>query len=685
MAAPPPGHTAGGCPADAHLGSGAPGRPGLAPPARVGGTGYPRRWLRRVCAGAPSPSLGPPRRVRACGPAVAGRAALAPDGRAPSQPPRRGSPAAGRGSGVLLRAFPLHHHPAAAGLAVPAQACGVRAAAIGAGAGHHSGERRLLGLAGCPSPVLGTRDDRHPGDPRHPRRGPPARRHQLGEPVRRDAQPARRLGRLVRHRHRHHHRHPVASPGLALPCGDDPGGAGLGQPLPAGYGRRARRRRPRRLGCQPDHPAVRAPPGLRAVGRHQRRVLRGSWVPGGVHRTGAALAAGDGTCGLAMSSVTRAGTGMASASRAAAGRPGKERRWVRVLGSGRVRPASRRSRLWAWLLAAGVAAAVVHAHGAAGDLRAMPAHLDGSRLAWITLAVAAQIMSLAGSTAAQRLVLAAGGARVPWRALFGTVLASTGLARMMPAGPVTAGAWQVREYRRHGAGTGVGIWAVLAGGFTTMVVILAMLLAGAAIAGTSTLLLLTCAVAVLAAGAAGLTAAPRRALAVSRHLSRHPRRSPTIARLAAAVAGLPRQPTGAGWAAGVLACTAAGLAADAGVLTACFGLAGLPVPWRGLLFAYAAGQAAGRLGACFHYHARCPAHGRGRAPAVAAPTPAGNEDARPLLSSRRHRSARSCRQRFHPQAHLRVTPSRCPAHSVPSDRPPATPAEESPSCPKHDR
>jgi len=31
------------------------------------------------------------------------------------------------------------------------------------------------------------------------------------------------------------------------------------------------------------------------------------------------------------------------------------------------------------------------------------------------------------------------------------------------------------------------------------------------------------------------------------------------------------------------------------VLAACFGLAGLSVPWRGLLFAYVAGQLAGRL------------------------------------------------------------------------------------------
>jgi len=59
----------------------------------------------------------------------------------------------------------------------------------------------------------------------------------------------------------------------------------------------------------------------------------------------------------------------------------------------------------------------------------------------------------------------------------------------------------------------------------------------------------------------------------------------------AAVAGLSRQRAGFGRAAGVLARTVAGLLADAGLLAAC---SGLPVPWRGLLFAYAAGQLAGR-------------------------------------------------------------------------------------------
>lgn len=41
-------------------------------------------------------------------------------------------------------------------------------------------------------------------------------------------------------------------------------------------------------------------------------------------------------------------------------------------------------------------------------------------------------------------------------------------------------------------------------------------------------------------------------------------------------------------------------------------------------------------------------------------TPADIERARSLLSSRRHRRARSSCQRFHPQVHLRVTPSRVP-------------------------
>jgi len=289
------------------------------------------------------------------------------------------------------------------------------------------------------------------------------------------------------------------------------------------------------------------------------------------------------------------GTGAPAAAspQAARGWDTARRRVPPITGSA-ARPRAPYARPWVWVLAVGVmAAAAVRAFGAAGNVRAAAAHLGGPRLAWLGAAVAAEIVSVAAGAAAQRRLLAAGGARVRWRTLFGIVLASTGLAKVMPAGPVTGGAWQVREYCRRGAGAVAGVWAVLAGGFTSTMMIVSLLLAGAAVADARFLPLLACTPAVLAAGAAGLTTMPRPARALSRWLSR--RRPPAITRLAAAVAGLAGQRAGPGRAAQVLACTGVGVAADAGALAACFELAGVPVPWRGLLFAYAAGQLAGRL------------------------------------------------------------------------------------------
>src|SRR5262249_56073102 len=106
-------------------------------------------------------------------------------------------------------------------------------------------------------------------------------------------------------------------------------------------------------------------------------------------------------------------------------------------------------------------------------------------------------------------------------------------ARLMPAGPVTGGAGQAREYRRRGAGAGLGAWVVLAGGFTSISVSLALLLTGAVVAGTGSLPLLACAAAVLAAAAAGLTAAPHPARALRRFLGRHHDRRRGPGRLAA--------------------------------------------------------------------------------------------------------------------------------------------------------
>ena len=128
--------------------------------------------------------------------------------------------------------------------------------------------------------------DRRPGPLPHPRLGRPARPRQPGQPVRRHAQPARGLGRLVRGRRRHRHPRPVAAPGLALPGGHHLRGARLGQPL-----RPRRRRRPGRHGPRPArrrrHSRGRMSPGpcpgpacAAAVARqHSSIIVRWLWPP----------------------------------------------------------------------------------------------------------------------------------------------------------------------------------------------------------------------------------------------------------------------------------------------------------------------------------------------------------------------------------------------------------------------
>src|SRR4249919_458303 len=151
---------------------------------------------------------------------------------------------------------------------------------------------------------------------------------------------------------------------------------------------------------------------------------------------------------------------------------------VPVRAGRRVQPTIRRVWPWVWGLAAVVVVvAAARAAAAASDVRAVFAHVGGLHVSWLGVVVAAEIASLAGGVAAQRLLLSVGGVSLRWRTVFGVVFASTGLARVMPAGPVTGGAWQVGEYQRRGAGAGVGVWAVLAGGFTSVVATLGLLLA----------------------------------------------------------------------------------------------------------------------------------------------------------------------------------------------------------------
>jgi hypothetical protein len=150
------------------------------------------------------------------------------------------------------------------------------------------------------------------------------------------------------------------------------------------------------------------------------------------------------------------------------------------------------------------------------DVRAALAH--GLRLPWLGAAAAAEAFGVAGLVMAQRQLLAAAGARLPVRAVAMVVFASTGLARLLPAGPAAAAAWQAGQYRRRGpASSTAGLWAVLAGGIASTVAALAVLAAGAIAAarwwlpvhGAATLAAITAAaMAARRAGCGGPVAGP---------------------------------------------------------------------------------------------------------------------------------------------------------------------------------
>ena len=216
---------------------------------------------------------------------------------------------------------------------------------------------------------------------------------------------------------------------------------------------------------------------------------------------------------------------------------------------------------WGWAVTGAAAALIaLRAPAAGADVRAALAH--GLRLPWLGAAAA---VCVAGLVMAQRQRLAAAGAR-----------------RL-------AG----RQYRRRDAASGsAGVWAVLAGGVASTIAALAVLAVGAAAARWW--LLLGGAATLAAITAAALAA--RRAGAAARWLARHAGRSRWRWRLAAGLAGLARHRLGPRRGAAALAASTLSMLAEAGLLAAAFETVGTPVPWRGLLLAYAAGQLGGMEG-----------------------------------------------------------------------------------------
>ncbi|MBO0729774.1 MAG: flippase-like domain-containing protein [Acidimicrobiaceae bacterium] len=268
-------------------------------------------------------------------------------------------------------------------------------------------------------------------------------------------------------------------------------------------------------------------------------------------------------------------------------------------GHGRRRPRWYRSTrvLVAVLLLIVIAVLALRAGSAKHDFVTAFERMSVSRLPWLAVSIAAQMLSFACYAFAQRRLLLAGGARVTRRSLIGLTVASTGVAALVPGGAVPASGWLIGQYRRRDVPLPLAVWAVLAGGFASTVTVLMLLLIGSGVAGIGDVPLLIVFGVVLVAGSSAFVMAVHRLDEVEAFLARHHSRRGIrlVRKLAARTTDVTRFRIGIRGGTEVFAYSALNWLVDMACLVAAFKLVGLPVPWQSVLFAYAVSQVASSL------------------------------------------------------------------------------------------
>jgi uncharacterized membrane protein YbhN (UPF0104 family) len=234
---------------------------------------------------------------------------------------------------------------------------------------------------------------------------------------------------------------------------------------------------------------------------------------------------------------------------------------------------------------------------ARGDLVTVFHHLTVRRLPWLGAAIGAEVISFLCYSEVQRRLLLAGGAKLTPQTTFGLAVAATGLTNLVPGGTAPASGWLVGQYRRRGIPMPLALWVVLTGGFAAALSILFLLLLGAAVAELIGLWeAIGCAV-LLGGVTVGAFVGVDHLSGVKTWMRRHS----GIPGMKATKKGVDHlakvavfRPTAVGGAK-VLALSVGNWSLDVVCLGAAFAILNEPVPWRAVLFAYAAAQVAGSL------------------------------------------------------------------------------------------
>jgi uncharacterized protein (TIRG00374 family) len=249
------------------------------------------------------------------------------------------------------------------------------------------------------------------------------------------------------------------------------------------------------------------------------------------------------------------------------------------------------------LVAVALVVLVSRLHSTEHDLVTAYRRFSWARFPWLLLALGAEAVSFVCYALVQRSLLFAGGARLTRRTMVALAVAATGLTNLVPGGTAPASGWLVQQYRRREIPMPLALWAVLAGGFAATVSILLLMLTGAEVAGLlDPWEFAACGVA-LVAGSVGVVVAVHNLSRLTAWLERHQARRGLrlVRRLVARSAGVVGFRTTVPGGAFVLGFSVANWTMDVFVLIGAFGLLGLPIPWRAVLFAYATAQVAGSL------------------------------------------------------------------------------------------
>ena len=233
-------------------------------------------------------------------------------------------------------------------------------------------------------------------------------------------------------------------------------------------------------------------------------------------------------------------------------------------------------------------------------------HLDW---VWLVLAVMLESASMASFAYLQCRLLRAGTARVGLRPVLATVYAGNAVAATVPfAGSQMSVVFVFRRFKQMGVEATVAGWTLIVGGLISSLAAALLLVVGAVltgndfvavtgasagIVGIGGLAMATTAIrrpAVLPPGATGGVDVPKD-LPCARPAGPRPPRGPSQSGRPAGSLRLPPS----GWAT-VVAVALVNWLADIGVLAASIAAVGGRVPWRGLLFAYGVGTAAGSVG-----------------------------------------------------------------------------------------